>query len=747
MKRISVAILCLLMAYGSMSAAPITKAQAWQKAAAFMVNRGWVSQESIDNIQQPRRAASAQQQQLTYIFNAPDNKGFVILSGDDCTEPVIGYAEGGSFDEATMPENMKGWLANIEEEIQWMQDNNVQMTSANKIPTHDAIAPLLSSRWGQDKPYNGLCPTGCPAGCLATATAQVMYYYKWPEQTLETIPGYTTYTTGKHLNSLPVTTFDWSQMKDSYSGGTSNAVAKLMQYVGYSVQMDYTTQGSGATERLLPDALKKYFNYSQTVNLAYREGYSIEAWDALIYNEIAEGRPVVYCGYSMGGGHAFVCDGYNGNGLYHINWGWDGYYDNYFRLSVLNPGTTTAIGASDTPDGFAMGQTAVCGFKKPEEGDAAPEKRPMLSSMKIQGSTISFVATNYTDQSYLGLALVDATTGALDVLNSQKVSRNPLSGNGTYQVLVSKLNLTTPGSYKLYPVFRLPNATDFQRFDLSYYYVGAEVADNGGVTLTSHPIYDISAEQLHFVGNVYVNRMCQIDFTLVNNGDEYNGPLYLFASATSNKGQALANTTVAAEEGETQDLSLWFTPTILDGATIYITTDVNGNNVIGSLTLQENDLECVDYEVQYNPMYVSITVKNNSSEDYNDNFVANLYQTGKTKSLGKLSQDKTIPAGGTTKFEYTTLQLQNTKTYYMKFTYKKNSFSTTMKELEQVIDIDWQGSNPTAIDNVAWDNEPAGTWYTTSGVQIGQPTAKGVYILRSADGRLQGKNGKKIVVK
>lgn len=728
MKRISVAILCLLMAYVSVTAAPITRAQAQQKAAAFMVNRGWVSQESVNNIQQPHRAASAQQRQLTYVFNAPDNKGYVILSGDDCTEPVIGYGEGGSFDEATMPENMKGWLVNIEEEIQWLQDNNVQMTYVNKIPTHDAIAPLLTSKWGQDAPYNGLCPSGCPSGCLATAVAQVMYYHKWPEQTLEAIPGYTTYTTKKKLNSLPVTTFDWASMKDTYNGGTSNAVAKLMQYIGYAVEMDYAPDGSGASERNLPSLLQQYFNYSKSTTLAYRDYYSIETWDNLIYNELVNNRPVVYCGASMGGGHAFVCDGYDGNGLYHINWGWDGYYNNYFRLSVLNPGTTTATGSSEVPDGYTMYQSVVFGMKKPESTDESVLSL-QLSSISSSGTTITIKARGYSYDYYLGLALLHED-GSFDVKSSTKVTPNSFTKEGNGRFTFANLGISNAGSYVLVPVYRLNEGDDFHRFDLTTHYVEAIVSSGSSVEFINHPIIDLSADNIHFTGDVGLNKMTQIDFQLNNQGDEYNGMLYLFDGTTSTSGRVTTQTpvayaNVAIEKGETQDLSFWFMPTKLEDNTLTIATDAGNNNIIGSYVLESYRLEGVSQQVSYNPLSVTVTIKNNSSNDYNNAFVAYLYQKGKTKAIGTVRKTQTITSGGTTTYVYDTFNLSASNTYTMKFAYMKNDYSSTLMDLDMEVLIDWV--TPTTIEEVEL-NANGGTWYTPSGMQISQPTAKGIYI-------------------
>ena len=726
MKRVLSASLCLLMAWLSASAAPITRTQAQQKATAFMMERGWVNQKTLSRITTPRRAASNGANSLTYVFNAPDNKGFVILSGDDRTEPVIGYAEGGSFDEATIPVNMKGWLANIEEEIQWIQDNDVQVVSVHKVPSHNAISPLLSSKWGQDAPYNGLCPSGCPTGCLATAVAQVMYYHKWPNQTLEAIPGYTTYTTHKRLNSLPVTTFDWSSMSDTYRGGTNNAVAKLMQYVGYSVQMDYTTNGSGASEKTLPSVMKKYFDYSNSTALAYRENYSIESWDQLVYSELAAGRPVVYCGQSMGGGHAFVCDGYDGNGLYHINWGWDGSYDNYFRLSVLNPGTTTAIGSSETPDGFTMFQSVLYGVKK-QDGASEPNNSEIsISSLSASNSSLILTASGVSGSLYLGFAVL-GDNGELDIKSSGRVTASSYLQTATYRVSVSNLNLTSNGTYTVVPVFKFKESDTFQQFNLRYYYFVVTVS-NGNISIETHPTINLLAENIHFKNKVTLNRMSQVDYQLLNNGDEYNGMLYLFASSTSSKGSPVAYANVACEPNETQDLSFWYIPSQLDDVTLYIATDQSGENVIGQQKMLSFELEGISYELRYNPVYISVTVKNNSEMDYNNEFVAKIFVNGSSKAGATVNKQQNIPAGGETTFVYDTFNLSQSSTYLMKFSYRKNDYSSTMVELPLQVYIDWSDLGATAISTPETVSVSTNDFYSLYGVKIAKPVINGIYI-------------------
>ena len=158
-----------------------------------------------------------------------------------------------------MPANMKAWLQGYADEIAWLQKQNTKVAgpkkARNKVGSHSttAIAPLLTSQWYQDAPFNNLCPTlsgnKCATGCVATAMAQVMYYHKWPEANTKAIPGYTTYTNGFNLSSLPAVTFQWENMIDNYNGSYTtaqgNAVATLMKYCGYSVQVDYSDASGG----------------------------------------------------------------------------------------------------------------------------------------------------------------------------------------------------------------------------------------------------------------------------------------------------------------------------------------------------------------------------------------------------------------------------------------------------------------------------------------------------------------------
>lgn len=314
-----------------------------------------------------------------YIFNADNNNGFVIVSGDDRTEEILGYSDEGHIDLDNIPENLQAWLYGYSEQINELDRNpNVHKRS---MDNKTAVKPLLQSMWSQRDPFNWMCPeidgVRCPTGCVATAMAQVLYYFKCPQKETPEIPGYTTSTQGIELSTLPPTTFEWDKMKDIYGTfledniiGTyeynreeGEAVAKLMRYCGQAVRMDYTPLGSSAA--VGSKTFQQYFGFSKTAEKIERKNFSTNEWEDIIYKEVSEGRPVMYEGYAkFGQGHQFVCDGYDGAGLFHINWGWGYGAHGFYLLSILGDNDFCS-------ENYASFQRAIIGLQPATEEELA----------------------------------------------------------------------------------------------------------------------------------------------------------------------------------------------------------------------------------------------------------------------------------------------------------------------------------------------------------------------------------------
>ena len=373
-------LLLELLLPATAAASPITLQQAQQNAMSFLDSKG--KSISSSSLRQARLRSTSTTAESYYIFNIGSNEGYVIAAGDDCAPAILGYADAGYIDVDSMPVNLQSWLEEYAQQIQFMQENGFASLKAPKLTSSYApISPLLTTSWDQQDPYNQNCPDffsygKCVTGCVATAMAQVMYYHRTNSvaQTTAQIPAYdcrTLWLNGSdtlghiHVDAIPAgSPIDWSNMLDSYSGSATTtqkqAVANLMKYCGAAVQMNYANAwsgGSGAYSTEVPTALKAFFNYSSETMLKNRSDYSSnDAWESLIYNELSSSRPVYYSGSNSSGGHAFVCDGYDGSGYYHINWGWSGTSDGYFLLTALDPNQQGTGGSSS---GYNQNQAAL----------------------------------------------------------------------------------------------------------------------------------------------------------------------------------------------------------------------------------------------------------------------------------------------------------------------------------------------------------------------------------------------------
>ena len=371
-QRAIIAILLCVMTVLGMHANPITREQAKQKAAQFLKKTSGKS--NLKAVTNAARLAPTDETESYYVFDRGTNDGYVIVSGDDETYDILGYTDKGDFDYRQLPPNMKEWLDNYASQISTLQSGKAPKRA--KISTHPRVEPLVTSTWSQGSPYNLACPDyfgegRSVTGCVATAMAQLLYYNreKSVDETQAEMPAYDTWsthpTTGQHLHveGIPAgSPIDWVNMKDDYSSANDKqrkAVADLMHYCGVAVNMDYTNKSSGAQSYDAYQAFIKYFGYGSSVKFV-NDITDDAQWDNVIYNEIQAQRPIYISGANSGGGHAFVCDGYDGNYCYHINWGWGGVSDGFYLLTNLTPGQQ-GIGGSG--DGYTNYRAIIIGLE------------------------------------------------------------------------------------------------------------------------------------------------------------------------------------------------------------------------------------------------------------------------------------------------------------------------------------------------------------------------------------------------
>ncbi|MCR5645073.1 MAG: C10 family peptidase [Bacteroidales bacterium] len=394
MKRTSIIIGFILMTALPLTAAHVTPKTARQVATTFLNNNG---------------AKAAQLTDLTkaagfpnlYIFNAEE--GFVVMSADDCVRPILGYSLTGTFKVEDMPENISSWLQSYSDGIQGAIDHQMRASDETAKLWKDLeygktgvskatpiVAEILQTKWNQGSPYNNLCPlkgsTRTVTGCVATAMAQVMKFWNHPT----TGTGSHSYTwNSQTLNAnFSATTYDWTNMTNTYSSSSTaaqkTAVATLMYHCGVSLEMDYNTSGSGGSGASTYDvmyALQTYFDYCNTMQYLTKDDYEEAVWIAMLKTELDNGRPMQYRGSDAGGGggHSFVCDGYDSDDCFHFNWGWAGYCDGYYSVNDMEPGTG-GIGAGNGV--YTVGQSAIFGIE-PNSTLAAPTLSASLDQTTV----------------------------------------------------------------------------------------------------------------------------------------------------------------------------------------------------------------------------------------------------------------------------------------------------------------------------------------------------------------------------
>ena len=338
-----------------------------------------------NNFFAPAKAVQPAEWTELYIFVHENGDGFAIVSADDCVRPILAYSPTGVFPVMQMPPHVSEWIDGYRREIASLvaagavPSAEVQAMWGNPMPKNswDPVEPLLTTTWNQRPLYNLMCPYDtidsayCVTGCTATATAQVMKYWNHPEVGWGSHAYYSDY--GVLGAIFDTTHYRWNLMPNALSPWSDSveimAVAELMYHVGVAVNMNYSPSASGAYVNAYgyanypssETALKTYFKYSPMLYSIYKSDHSDTEWDNLIAAEILSARPVLYAGHDPSGGHAFVLDGIDSVGMFHVNWGWGGSYDGYYTTDSLSPGAG-GIGGNATYT-FNMNNSAVIGIQ------------------------------------------------------------------------------------------------------------------------------------------------------------------------------------------------------------------------------------------------------------------------------------------------------------------------------------------------------------------------------------------------
>lgn len=543
----------LLAAVGFIStsalfAAPLTPEQALQRTISSGPER---SAAKNYNVIPAMTVLGTESTPALYVFTGKDGNGFLLAAADDIAYPVLGYSDNGNFDVNNLPVSLGWWLQEYARQISWASEKGAKSASTKFNSSKPAVNPLVKSQWNQDSPYNDLCPTPknsdekCVSGCVATSMAQVMNYFKYPDVGTGTIK-YTASSINKMLVlNLAREEFDWNNMLNVYSAGKytetqGHAVAYLMKACGYSVEMNYGVEASGAQGIVIASALRKWFTYDDNCRSEMRLLYSSEQWEDMIYNNLKNVGPVIINGRSpQDGGHSFICDGYDGNGYYHFNWGWGGISDGFYSLDALNP---DAQGIGGYAGGFNFNQNAIIGIQPPTGQPANDFCNTFLLygnlDATIADGKIKFVPTDYSPSGW-----GNATDHSITALLGAKFE--PADGSGATQmvdVTLSGSNEVTIGSGSYYNTTvnvyaAIPSMTNGVKYKVTImskaegedwkplltpwgYHNYIYITKNGNsYTIESVPAPKLNIVKAELDSELYFKKNVKIAVTLTNNSD------------------------------------------------------------------------------------------------------------------------------------------------------------------------------------------------------------------------------------
>ncbi|MDR1675828.1 MAG: C10 family peptidase [Tannerella sp.] len=374
--------------------------------------------------------SSAAPEACFYVFNSVDGEGFIIVSGDDRACPILGSSFNGAFDPDNLPPNLKAWLKQYSKEIAWMVKENPDQPADPEWAQLEAGASpagvelrktvlLTTASWGQEDPYNLACPMSgskrTATGCVATAIAIILKYHA-DNGYKASGKGSHSYTWNGKTVSATFGTYDWANMPNatsSYKTTTQRtAVSKLMYNCAVSIESKFGTDATSSNSFYAFTGLNNYFGLDKRyMRFIHKEDYTDSQWKKIIRNEIDKKRPVLYGGDPDAGdsGHEFVLDGYNDTSdQFHVNWGWDGSYNGYFRLTSLKGGANPnykndqemIIGIQKSVTANASNLT----YFGPEGGISVDWKRFF---MRVTASKL-LLRSYESFNGRLGIALIDA---------------------------------------------------------------------------------------------------------------------------------------------------------------------------------------------------------------------------------------------------------------------------------------------------------------------------------------------------
>ena len=428
---------------------------------------------------------------LFYVFS--DDRSFVIAGADEKLPALIAYGNSSAFSADSIPDNLRYWLDDYKVKMSAALAKGVTLTSPTAMGT-PVVKPLVTAKWAQEEPFNNDCNDigqSLVTGCVATAMAQIMYYHKWPMQGTGSHSYSYKLNFGGDIGVKTITpsvdfsshTYNWSNMQDAYgvyvdeeSGYTQNAsytdtqaadVACLLHDCGVSVDMIYTSGSSSASSAKVPYALTTYFGYDCGMSYLQKVLFSDEEWAQMIRTELDARRPVLYSGQTLNNeGHAFICDGYDNAGYYHMNWGWQGMANGYYLIvgtDALNP-DVSSTGGGTVGLGYTEGNDMIIGIQKAQAGSSYNYFMYCNQPFTVDNSNLTTSSPIYLNGGFYNGSIVEANleVGMRFKHTTADYSLDVRCTAGTFKVNEGYLSygcyprkLLYNGKYEVYPIYRV----------------------------------------------------------------------------------------------------------------------------------------------------------------------------------------------------------------------------------------------------------------------------------------------------
>ena len=574
-------LLTAAMVAMSVTAAPVDQATAMRKAKSYLTNELFAGKLMAPAAVTPVLLKAEMgnpklNQPVYYIFNTSET--FLVVAGDDRAEEILMVGDRPLKDINNLAPGLQDVLGQYKEQITFLQEHpNLQVDPIERPKNNTSLRAtsyLLTALWDQEAPYWNLCKFTrgnttyqCLTGCPATSASMVMYYWKYPTTQVAAMPSYNGTLEISYYSSysftypaLSATTFDWANMKDSYSSYTTaqgNAVATLMRYVGQGEQMMYGTEAAGGSGIYTSDTqnivdMFTGFGYDATTcRVVQKSSYNESSWASLIQAEMAAGRPIVFMAVSTsGGGHAFNVDGYDSSSnKYHVNFGWSGDGNSWYSMNSFSYGGYT----------FNSGQQAVIGIQPPSGSSTTPV-------LNVNPTSLNFTSCS-TGETYTKTFTVSAS----DLRGNVTISSN----NGTFTVSPTTLTAEQAQAGATVTVTYKPTSSGTQNGTIT---VSSSAAESKTVTVTgtatTTPKITVNPTSLSLSTTVGT----PVTQTFTVTGTNLSGTVYLTCSGTGFSIDKNNITKSAASQGAT--VTVTYNPTAVGTHTGTVTLTSSGAETV-----------------------------------------------------------------------------------------------------------------------------------------------------------------------